>query len=483
MDKRNWKVIYSDYTGMERKAVELVSRELGRHLNRDKGVFSIHVLSCEKTESEPDCNFVVVGCFETNALIRKYVHKEEIPENGYLVKVVDHPENDTYKMAIVAGYDQRAIFYGAVDFVDDYFAFAAPLHGGLRLSEEIFEQEKLPDYCRSSQPKFKTRSIFTWGQPIIDYRDYIENMARLKFNQLIIWNNFVPINADEVVNYAHEYGIEVLWGYSWGWRQNCADEEYMKSVMSDLPALKERIVKEYEEVYSKIPGDGIYFQSFTELHKAAVDEKVIAEVVTDFVNETANELFWRYPNLHIQFGLHATSVKEQMKYLAQIDERIEILWEDCGSFPYNYQPSLCEEGFFNQTIQFTDEIIHLRKINPIGLVYKGQMTMDWFKFASQRGPYILGKEHKDIVKHDRELMEPIWHRFNSEWVRYGKYAHQMSNEILARTNGNNTMCLAGTLSGEIWYPFALTAQLFWDPTIPYDEMVEMVMARASVKLI
>ena len=75
------------------------------------------------------------------------------------------------------------------------------------------------------------------------------------------------------------------------------------------------------------------------------------------------------------------------------------------------------------------------------------------------------------------------HRFNSEWVRYGKYAHQMSNEILARTNGNNTMCLAGTLSGEIWYPFALTAQLFWDPTIPYDEMVEMVMARASVKLI
>ena len=57
-------------------------------------------------------------------------------------------------------------------------------------------------YFYSEVPDHKRRSIFTWGHPINDYRNYIENMARLKLNQLIIWNDFVPINAKEIIDYA-----------------------------------------------------------------------------------------------------------------------------------------------------------------------------------------------------------------------------------------------------------------------------------------
>ena len=51
IDKRNWKIIYSDYSGMEKKAVELVSKEMGALILRDKGVYTIHVLACEKQSS------------------------------------------------------------------------------------------------------------------------------------------------------------------------------------------------------------------------------------------------------------------------------------------------------------------------------------------------------------------------------------------------------------------------------------------------
>lgn len=82
--------------------------------------------------------------------------------------------------------------------VDDYFVKATPSCGCVKLPDEIF-LNKLPDYYNASAPKVKTRSIFTWGNPINDDRAYIDNMARLRLNQLIIWNDYAPINAKDVV--------------------------------------------------------------------------------------------------------------------------------------------------------------------------------------------------------------------------------------------------------------------------------------------
>jgi len=481
VDKRNWKLIYSDYSGMEKKAIELVSAEMGAHLNRDKGVFSLHVFPCVNVNEITDFNAVIVGCYDTNELIRKYIKKDEIPENGYVVKVMDNPDNEELKIMIVAALEQRNVFYGAVELVDDYFSFAAPAHGGLRMVDEIFIQDKMPDYYNASAPKFKTRSVFTWGQPILDYRNYIENMARLKLNQLIIWNDFVPLNADDVVDYAHEYGIEVMWGYSWGWRKKCREESYLISIMSDLPALKKRVIDDYVEKYSKVKGDGVYFQSFTEAGFGEVGGKVIAEVVTEYVNDTADALLKLYPNLHIQFGLHATSVKDKLAYLAKVDSRIEIVWEDCGAYPYAYSPFHSSEDLVKETEEFTKELINLREVNPIGLVFKGQMTMDWKegRFVNQAGPYILGMESKEIIKHDMDMMRPIWRDFQAQWIRHAHKAHTLANMVYDLTGGDVNMNLAATLSGGIWFPFAMTAQLFWDPTGNYEELVEKVARRRS----
>ena len=200
MDKRNWKIIYNTYYGMEKKAVELISKELGAQILRDQGRYTLHVLPCEKEgKAVLDRNAVVVGLWEESELIQKHIKAEEIRPDGYVVKVT---ENDGFKLALIAAHDPAALFYGAVDFVDDYFVKATPRHGALHLADEIFENE-LPEYYNSSAPAIKTRSVFTWGHPINDYRDYIENMARLKLNQLIIWNDYAPLNAEDIVAYAH----------------------------------------------------------------------------------------------------------------------------------------------------------------------------------------------------------------------------------------------------------------------------------------
>ena len=50
---------------------------------------------------------------------------------------------------------------------------------------------------------------------------HLENMARMKLNQLILWNDFAPINKKDFTDCAHSFGISVMWGYAWGWSLDC----------------------------------------------------------------------------------------------------------------------------------------------------------------------------------------------------------------------------------------------------------------------
>lgn len=232
--------------------------------------------------------------------------------------------------------------------------------------------------------------------------------------------------------------------------------------------------------YSRIKGDGIYFQSFTELETDVIGDRLIAEAVTDFVNMTAGELLEEYPQLHIQFGLHAMSVKEYIEYLAKVDKRVEIVWEDCGAFPYDYKVD--DVNNFNETLLFTEDIVKLRENAPLGLVYKGQLTMDWTCFAHQSGPYIMGNESEELIKYDTEMMKSMWHIIQGEWLRRGKYAYELTQKVVKMTKGNVNLCIAGTLPGKIWYPYALCAQILWDCSQEYEDIAEKTAKRNCVTM-
>lgn len=482
MEKRNWKIYYSSYQGPEKRAVELVYRELGKYVLRDNGIYSFHSLDCVREGFPTDCNAIILGTYNENPVFRKYLEADELPENGYAVKVIDNPENNAFKLALLCGYSAKEVLYAAVDFVDDYLASATPVFDAyIHLRNELF-CHSLPDYYISSAPSFKTRSIFTWGHPINDYREYLSNMARLKLNQLIVWNDYLPLNADEIVECAHSYGIEVLWGFAWGWAFNCNTTD-----ITDLTGLKDKIIAEFNSRYKNVKGDGIYFQSFTELSNNSIKGVSIASAVTELVNMTAGEILSQNPDLHIQFGLHATSVRNSLDTIAKVDPRVEIVWEDCGGFPYKASPKefntfkSLEE--YESQHNFADSIIDLRKNADLGIVYKCMLTMDWSRnrVTHQLGPYVMG-EMDDITKeNDTSLFNDIWRFYSAEWIESGEYVYQLTKHIREKTGGNVNMCMAGMFSGGIWFPTALCAEMFWNCNDDYFPLRKRVLNRNWVR--
>ena len=479
MKQTTWKIIYHNYQGLEKKAVDFLSKEAGRYLIRENDLYRIYVLPCEKVGAKIEENAFIVGLFDESELVQTYVKEEEIKENGFLVKVVENPENENGRIVVITAKQERELFYGAVSFIDDYIPEHAPKHNAVRLRQFIFD-EPMPIWSYSESSSNKTRSIFTWGHPINDYRAYIDNMARLKLNQLIIWNDFMPINVAEIIEYAHGYGIEVLFGYSWGWIDGCGKITDISD--KRLKELKEQIIAEYENNYANIHCDGIYFQSFTERGDEYIGGRLIAEAVTTLVNDTAGALLEKYPNLKLQFGLHAISVKNRLEEIAKVDKRVEILWEDCGVFPYDYfLESVNEEGF-QKALEFTKKILTLRGDAPVGLVFKGVMMLDWTIFVNQKGPFVLGNNSARITERDETMRSGAWRIFSAEWMQYGNYAERMLEFIKENAIGDVNCCIAGTFDGGIYFPQAVLSELFRNSGKDYGETMKKVARRDYVKL-
>ncbi|MCQ2385761.1 MAG: hypothetical protein MJ078_03700, partial [Clostridia bacterium] len=115
-----WKIVYQSYEGMQKKAVALLSREIGRYVTRDPGVYTLHVLPCEKEGAMADKNAVFIGEYAKSPVLRQYIAEDEVKKDGYVVKVMENPQNPAYRYVLIAGDTDSAVFYGAVDFIDVY---------------------------------------------------------------------------------------------------------------------------------------------------------------------------------------------------------------------------------------------------------------------------------------------------------------------------------------------------------------------------
>lgn len=477
MKQTAWEILYTDYQGPLKRAVNLLSREVGGRLIRESGVYRLHVLPCEREGAETGENVILVGLYDDSPTIQGLVPYEEVPTDGFLVKVIQNPTNTAGRLVVLTAHSAAEVFYAAVSFLDDYIPACAPVHGANRMPDLIFDTP-LPLYSYTESPDHATRSVFTWGHSINNYRAYIDNMARMKLNELIIWNDHVPINIGEVIDYAHSYGIRVNLGYSWGWIEGC---EKVSDIGDErLAALQDSIVEKYESEYAPTGCDGIYFQSFTERGDEYIGGRLIAEAVTTLVNRTAGELLSRHPHLHLQFGLHAMSVRHRLSEIAKVDSRVEILWEDCGDFPYDYRSDITSEQAYEKTLDFTKQLLELRGGVGVGLVFKGVMMLDWTRFVNQRGPYILGENAPDIAAHDRRIRAGAWREYAADWMRNGDRAAALLRLIKQHKSGEVNMCIAGTFDGGMYLPEALCAQMFRRCEENYGNILQKVARRGCI---
>ena len=472
--RRDWKIVSGSLEGPEYRAVQLVNAELGRFLVRDAGVYAIHTLPVVRAGDSrpiPGRNEVIIGTPENNPRLAGYVARSEIPANGYCVRAF---EGENGKVIAIAGDTPEAVLYGAVDFVEDGLpALAARLGNGIVMPDYTFDGRAFRTRYESRRaPRTRIRSVFTWGHVISDYQEYFRNLARLKLNEVILWNDYEPLNAREIVACAHSWGIKVIWGFAWGWttgqcREAKLDDESLKRLEND-------IVSAWRDTWGRLPGDGIYFQSFTETRADNHGGRTIASAVVRLVNATSARIWAERPDQRIIFGLHVTSVRDHLDEIDRTDPRMEIYWEDFGGFPFDVRGG--------RVLSSADEALASRLSageRPVGLVYKCQLFQDWKNFFHQNGPYLLGEAGPRVMSHDVAVTTDPWRGYTNLWLEHGERAHAVT-QALQRAGKTPALCLAGNFNGPLYYPAALAAELFWSADEPYETIRARVLGRMNV---
>ncbi len=412
---------------------------------------------------------IYIGTKESNPYIRK-ASKADLPKaEAYRIQVI----NSTI---LIEGSDDSGVLYGVLDLYNKYIVkYEHPNTDQYWVN--FLTKDKLPDFEYASYPSIKERGLWTWGHVIYDYRGYLDHMMKLKMNSVIIWNDFVPTNADEIVDYAHARNIKVIWGFSWLWDTDCNQVD-----LNNLKESAEKIFQKYETEYAHIGGDGIYFQTFTELHKDHIGDICIAEVAANFVNDTAVLFYNKYPEMELQFGLHATSVKNKLEFIQNVDPRIRIVWEDCGSFPFSYVPSdVCD---FEKTEEFVRKTANLRGAHEhFGVVTKGLVKLDWSQFEHLKAPHCLGISSEYMKKDRIERKRKIWRYIQAEWLVHADKAYEMVCEMCRLRAGDfSAFALVedGMFEENVMYPVALYAEMLWDCNTDINTLKREVALRSYV---
>lgn len=483
MNEYKFKLVYGSFSGFEKKATELISEGLSEYLDYPLPVIDAKVV---KDEDLKDFNIIVIGTEKNNRVLKSLlaggIYEDNKNNEGYSIKVTKSVFNPDAQMIIISGADENGVVYGAVDFLSYYIPYAENTNDHTKYFNRIFKGEELKEYASISSPSIKQRGIWTWGHVIYDYKNYIKNMVRLKMNTLIVWNDYVPVNIDEIINEAHANGMKIYLGFSWGWNEarpengglNIADEVALKKI-TDV------IVENYEKEYSKLDIDGIYFQSFTETPESENNNIVIAERVVKLVNQTAEKFFEKDPDILLMFGLHATSVSEKLEYIEKTDKRIMIVWEDCGAFPYAYTPNKVEG--FEETLEFSERIAKLRGADDkFGIVSKGLVCLDWVSFRHMPGSFVMGHQSESFIEKRAEEKKKLWKYVNAYWIKNAKYAYDMV-KLLKEAN-ENTMITAliedGMFEEQIYFGAALYAEMMWDAENSVDELVLKTALRKDI---
>lgn len=478
--KRDWRVVYGSAEGPEGRALEVLTQAAGPLILRDPHTSTSHVLPLEKAgtaipvaasvgERKVRKNVIFVGTPADNAEIARRLPADAVPKGGYCVKALTE---DDARIVLLAGDTPSAALWATFDFLDVGVpemceASTKKAKGKYVYPSSFFEipSDVAVDYFVAHAPQTDVRSVFAWGHVVDDYRVFFREMARNRFNRVILWNEYPPVNAKAVVDCAHSWGIAVYWGFAWGWAYDC---KAFKA--EDLPALADRIVKEWREIWRPLGGAGIYFQSFTEHSTREIGGRSVASLTVELVNAAAGRIKAEAPDLDIVFGLHCDSVRNDLPDIAKTDPRLEILWENCGGFPYT-------EWRTDDPAPFTEKILALT--GKVGLVWKCQCRIDWSHASHQAGPYLLGEAGAELLARDRRVTEPRHFETDEMWLTKGKVAWQHLRDIRSGKNLPRELNAVAEYNPPFTFATVCQGELFWNSSEDWEKIAVRARLRMS----
>ena len=410
---------------------------------------------------------IYIGTKKSNSYIEKNSHAPLSHEEEYRICAES-------EQIIIEGFDGAGVLYGVLDFYNKYM-LKFEYTDNDKYWENFLLNESFPEFEFTSYPSVKERGLWTWSHVIYDILGYLDNMMRLKMNSVIIWCDHLPINAKEIVNHAHRRNIKVIWGYPWLWDTDCK-----KFDLTSLDGYPEKIFERYEREFRDAGGDGIYFQTFTELHDDNIDGVAIADAAAKFVNKTVSLFYNKYPDIRLQFGLHATSVKDRLTAIATVDPRVQIIWEDAGAFPFSYMPG--DISTFAETQDFAIKVARLRGNDDyFGAVTKGLVKLDWLSFLHPEGAHYMTGASKELRENRLIRKRKIWKYVQAHWLaNYGKALEMV--KLLCETKGGALSVYAlvedGLFEEEIFFPVALYSEMLWNTERdPKDIITEVAMRK------
>ncbi len=461
-----WRLLYGAFgvsKGIERTAVIELQKLLQYYLPYTLGVENAADAAVAALE-----HAALVGTAASNPLIAGLIESGKLlapaGEEGYSIALVESPWKPGFRLLAVAGADARGALYGAQEVAARLFCggslldgFGGPERGKHLESCELFSLREAP--------VIRNRGLWTWGYAITSYRRYLDNMVRLKMNILTIWNDRVPLNIEEVLDYAHERGIRVILGFHWGWGHKGSLD---LSNPDDRRRIRETVLETYRSQYAHLSHDGIYFQTLTEHKDLELGGRSTAAWACELVNDTAAALLAEHPGLQIQFGLHATSIGENYSDLANLDPRVVIVWEDCfGQVPYSYYPAQVVEvtGDFETMLEYSRRIATFRPGSEFALVPKGWSCLRWLVDFENHSAFILGEQNALRSRERLLLRQNEWDRINTHWFENYPLAARFYRELLAV---NPVLTVTGLVEDGLFEEaiqpsVALFAETLWNP--------------------
>jgi hypothetical protein len=457
-----WTLLYGSYEGVEEFAVNELQRMVQRSVP-----YVLEVLPAGQT---PDAthNLILVGTPATNPRIaelgRKRLLKLPTHAEGYTIACLKSPGQMNTRVVVIAGTDASGVLYGVEEF-NKRLATLAAHDKELRAAFDAIPESTLTEW-----PVIENRGIWTWGYVIYDYQRFFDNMARLKMNRLTVWNDRPPVNCRQFIQYAHSRGIKVILGYSWGYALSKLDPTNPQH----LQLIKAEVLSNYDNLYRNLGMDGIYFQTFTEQDNTMIGGKSIAGLACDWVNDIAGALLKKHPQLRIEWGLHASSIKENYLDLKNLDPRVTIVWEDAGGVPYCYDPEVPfpvdkadrKSDTGDPTLDYSRKLATFRPGSEFAICAKGWIQMRWQTESEPHGAFIIGQRAGEFIRNRLEERQPRWDYVNAKWIANYSVAMRFYSGMRAITPAPITVVGLiddGMFEERIQVSAALLGEMLWNP--------------------
>ncbi len=466
-----WKLLCSPQPDpTEKKAIEELYGVVRTYLPY------ILTVCTDPAEITPKDHVIYIGTTGSNPVLlqlaERGAYRPTEKREGYSIRVSPAADRPGMTDIILQGADPTGVLYAVYEFEHAY------LDDKLKYEGYHFEDrfrpfvDPCPEFETAASPGIVNRGLWSWGHKIYDYRAYLDNMARCRLNMLVMWNDLVPVNAKELLEYAHLNGIRVIWGFTCAWGEDITVDPLDPA---EAERWGKRVLDIYEREYAPLGGDGVYFQCFTESNNLCIKDVPVAKLATDWINHMVGVLHAAHPELYIQFGIHASSIRENLGMMSTLSPHTTPMWEDCGGFPFHYDP---RQGDIPQTLAYSRRLIEMAKPNGrFGVVLKGFTVLPWKAFEHYKGNILAGKTDAVYRKRALEDRRFYWRFCEPYWINHAPELKAFCTAVADAGFADSTVTALvedGLFEEELSPSVGIYAELLWDPQADIPAVIEKI---------